>query len=390
MYKAFIKKMKLQIQQHEYLIGVAVGAGLTAKCVISGGADFLLILSSGKFRQMGRGSLAGLLPFANSNELVMELGVKEILPLVQPFPVFFGINASDPTIDLPTYLDIIKGHGFSGINNFPSVGLFDGKFYEALAAEGLFLQEVEAIRLAHKKHMLTIAFVFNEVQTRLMIEAGADILCVHLGLTEGGILGSKKVLSLKKAKDKVNQIFEICDRLNPDLIKMVYGGPIKNPVDVQYMYNNTKIDGYIGGSAFERIPSEESLIHVTKSFKKMENVNEDRLLQNMLDGITKHYDYVSFVKEYIAQNYMYEIHFKELAEIAHVSAGHLSRLFSKDTGSSFSEYLITFRMNKAIELMTKQDAACVEAANFVGYTDYAQFSKIFKKYTGVSPNYYKT
>lgn len=223
-----------------------------------------------------------------------------------------------------------------------------------------------------------------------MIEAGADILCVHLGLTEGGILGSKKVLSLKKAKDKVNKIFMLCDRLNPALIKMIYGGPIKNPVDVQYMYNNTNIDGYIGGSAFERIPSEESLIRVTKSFKKMENVNEDHLLQNMLDGITKHYDYVSFVKEYIAQNYMYEIHFKELAEIAHVSAGHLSRLFSKDTGSSFSEYLITFRMNKAIELMTKQDAACVEAANFVGYTDYAQFSKIFKKYTGVSPNYYKT
>ena len=385
MRKHFLKKLKLQLKINKYIIGVAVGSGLSAECVVKGGANFLLALSSGKFRQMGRGSLGGFLPYANSNAMVMDFGQKEILSLALKTPVLFGLNASDPTIDLQKYIDEIKVCGFAGINNFPSVGLFDGTFRQVLDDMELYQREVEAVRIANAKNMLTIAFVFDEFQAVEMLAAGADILCVHLGLTKGGILGAKKVLSLKNAIERVNQIFSISDKINPDVIKMIYGGPIKTPIDVQYMYKNTNIDGYIGGSAFERIPSEESLIKITKAFKIADTLNEDDLMAKMLDGITKHNNYVEFVKEYVAKNYMNEISFLDIAMVAHISRSRLSALFKQEVGCGFPEYLVNFRMKKAKSILKENKVKCVEAANMVGYSDYAQFSKMFKKYIGVSP-----
>ncbi|ALU34779.1 AraC family transcriptional regulator with IGPS-like TIM-barrel domain [Clostridium autoethanogenum DSM 10061] len=386
-----LKNISVQIEKGSHIIGVATGTGMTAKYVEKGGADFILVLNSGRFRQMGRSSLAGFLPFCNSNDMVMDFASKEIIPLVKDMPIIFGFNATDPTKNMENYIDKIKSMGFSGINNYPTVGLIDNQFSEALEEDGCnYLTEVEAIRIAHRKNMFTVAFVFNEIQAEQMINAGADVICVHLGLTGGGLLGSKKVFSLEAAKVKAAKIFNKCNELKPSVIKLIYGGPVKTPIDVQYMYsNNEDLMGYVGGSAFERIPSEKSITNITKAFKSSAKLNEDDLMVKMLDGITKHYNYVEFVKEYVVQNYMNDISFLDLAKVAHVSRGYLSSLFKKEVGCSFPEYLVKFRINKAAEIIIKKNIQLSHLAALVGYKDYAQFSKMFKKYKGCSPKQYK-
>lgn len=387
-----LKALKAQLKMGNHIIGVSTGTGITAKYAKQGGADFILTLNSGRFRQMGRSSLAGFLPFGNSNDMVMEFASKEIIPLVKDLPIIFGLNATDPTKNMDNYINEIKDMGFSGINNYPTVGLIDGEFNDALEEEGNhYLLEVEAIRIAHERDMFTVAFVFNEIQAAQMIEAGADIICVHLGLTEGGLLGAKKVFSLEAAKKKADSIFNKCNELKPDVLKLIYGGPVKTPIDVQYMYsNNEDLMGYIGGSSFERIPSEKSITNITKAFKVSGKLDEDDLLVKMLDGVTKHYDYVEFVKEYIAQNYMNDISFLDLARVAHVSRSYLSSLFTKNVGCSFQEYLVKFRIDRAIEILDRDKIQLSELASLVGYHDYAQFSKMFKKYKGFSPKQYKS
>lgn len=382
----FLERLKKEIDAKNHLIAVASGTGLTAKYAIQGGADFLLALNSGIFRGMGRGSLGGFLPYANSNDMVYEFGVRELIPLVGDFPVIFGLNATDPTRDMGAYLDKIQKSGFIGINNYPTIGLIDGKFREALEENGSpFNQEVAAFRMAHDRGMVTVAFVFDEYQAEAMLDAGTDILCVHLGLTQGGMLGAAKALSLVASKDRIQEIYALCDKQRPDVIKMLYGGPVKTPVDVQYMYQNTNAHGYIGGSAFDRIPTEKSLMNITKAFKTTDDIDESDLMAKMLNGITKYYDYTGFIKEYVKENYMNEISFLDLAKVCHVSRSHLSALFKKEVGCSFPEYLVNFRIHKAAKLLKEENLMVSEVAELVGYQDVAHFSKMFKKYMGVSP-----
>lgn len=382
----FLERLKKEIDAKNHLIAVASGTGLTAKYAIQGGADFLLALNSGIFRGMGRGSLGGFLPYANSNDMVYEFGVRELIPLVGDFPVIFGLNATDPTRDMGAYLDKIQKSGFIGINNYPTIGLIDGKFREALEENGsAFNQEVAAFRMAHDRGMVTVAFVFDEYQAEAMLDAGTDILCVHLGLTQGGMLGAAKALSLVASKDRIQEIYALCDKQRPDVIKMLYGGPVKTPVDVQYMYQNTSAHGYIGGSAFDRIPTEKSLMNITKAFKTTDDIDESDLMAKMLNGITKYYDYTGFIKEYVKENYMNEISFLDLAKVCHVSRSHLSALFKKEVGCSFPEYLVNFRIHKAAKLLKEENLMVSEVAELVGYQDVAHFSKMFKKYMGVSP-----
>jgi predicted TIM-barrel enzyme len=375
-----------------HIIGVASGAGITAKYAEQGGADFVLALNAGKFRQMGRSSISGFLPFCNSNDMVMEFASREIKPVTHSIPVIFGLNATDPTIDLEYYIERIKSMGFEGINNFPTVGLIDGQYREALEEEGLtYNLEVEAIRIAHEKGLFTVAFVFDEDQTREMLRAGADIICAHLGFTAGGMLGAKKVLSLEAAKHKVKNIFAVCNEIRPDVIKMIYGGPVKTPVDVQYMYSDTDLLGYIGGSSFERIPSEKSITNITRAFKTTGELSEDDLMVKMLEGITKHYDYVQFVKKYVSEHYMQTISFIDLASVLYISRSHLSHLFKTEVGCSFPQYLVQYRVNKAMEIINSENELNLsEVAQLVGYQDYSQFCKMFKKYVGQTPNHYKT
>ena len=384
--EVFLEKLRREIEAENHLIAVASGTGLTAKYAIQGGADFLLALNSGIFRGMGRGSLGGLLPYANSNDMVYEFGIRELIPLVGDFPVVFGLNATDPTRDMAAYLDEIRQSGFIGINNYPTIGLIDGKFREALEENGsAFEHEVEVFRMAHERGMVTVAFVFDENQAGAMLDAGTDILCVHLGLTQGGMLGAAKALSLVASKDRIEAIYALCDQQRPEVIKMLYGGPVKTPVDVQYMYQNTSAHGYIGGSAFDRIPTEKSLMNITKAFKTTDDIDESDLMSKMLNGITKYYDYTGFIKEYVKENYMNEISFLDLAKVCHISRSHLSALFKKEVGCSFPEYLVNFRIHKAAKLLKEENLRVSEVAELVGYQDVAHFSKIFKKYMGVSP-----
>lgn len=385
-----LNKLKVQIRITGHIIGVAVGAGISAKYALQGGADILLALNSGRFRQMGQSSLAGWLPFANCNQMVKEFGTREIIPIAKGTPVIFGLNATDPTIELEQYIDLIGSLGFAGINNFPTVGMFDGQFREALEEQGLsFEREIEAVKIAHNKNLFTLAFVFDTWQAKEMLAAGADLICAHLGLTKGGYKGAKKALSLQSAKLIADEIFRACDEVGVAPIKMIYGGPVKTPTDLSFMYNNTATMGYIGGSSFERIPSEDAILNITRAFKQTGNIEQDELLVKMIEGVKKHYDYVDFIKEYVAVNYMNEVFFADLANVAHVSRSHLSALFKKEVGCTFPEYLSQIRMSKAKEIMKFKHIKLKEVAMMVGFGDYAHFSKTFKKSTGISPEKYQ-
>lgn len=388
--KQIVNRLNREKRAEHPIIGVAVGAGITAKYAVRGGADLIFVFSSGRFRQMGMGSLAAYLPFGNSNQMVMDIGLREVKRQVREQPLIFGLHATDPMIDLEKYIEKIQQAGFDGINNYPTIGLIDGEYRRLLENDGInFEKEVEAIRIASEKGMFTVAFVFNEYQTRQMLAAGADVICVHLGLTAGGIMGAKKVLSLEKASQLTKHLFDVCDQSSKKVMKMIYGGPVLTPVDVAYMQRHTGLDGYIGGSSFERTPTEKAIMDITHAFKEPEQTGAEDLMVKMLDGITKHYEYVEFAKRYVSEHYHQHISLSELAAIAHVSPSHLSRLFHREVGVNFRTYLIQYRMRQAAKLLEEKPFKCMEVAKLVGYQDYYQFSKLFKKTIGINPRDYQ-
>lgn len=379
-----IRQFNQQLDKGRKLIGVSVGNGMSAKTAEKGGADFVLALNSGKFRQMGQGSLAGFLPYANCNNLVMDFGKKEIITVVKNIPVLFGLCATDPTIHLEEYIGKIKEAGFSGINNYPTIGMLDGVFREALEEEGMiFEQEVEAIRIAHDMDLFTVAFVFDETQAKMMMAAGADVICAHLGITSGGELSPQKCISLPDAIDQVKKVLRNCDTS----FRMVYGGPVYTSQNVRVMYENTPINGYIGGSSFERIPLEAGLTRITNEFKQVGNKKTYQEYEEHIKT-ARYYDYVEFILSFIEEHYDEDISFNEFANMLHLSRTYLSSLFKKDVGCTFPEYLTKFRIQKSIELMNVESIQLSELAFRVGYNDYTHFSKTFKKITGKSPTEY--
>lgn len=387
--KEILKRLWAQINVNGHIIGTVAGSGMTAKYEVMGGADLLLALSAGRFRIMGRSSFTSYLCYGESNEIVMNMGCNELLPIIQDTPILFGLFANDPMIHLYDYIQEIRTSGFSGVVNYPTMGLIDGQFGEALQEEGnTYEREVEAIRLAHYFDLFTVAFVVNGQQARQMTEAGADIICAHLGLTKGGFLGAKKYISINDARKISDEIFDACDSVRDDVIKMIYAGPANTPLDMQYMYQNTKCQGYIGGSTFDRIPTERAILNTTRAFKSYGDFDANNPMMRMLDGNWNSGEYVEFVKKYVEEHYMNEIQLRDLAAVAHVSGSYLSVKFKKEVGCSFTEYLVRFRINKAKELFEQRFTSCKEVASMVGYTDYTQFSKIFKKYTGKSPTEY--
>lgn len=370
----------------ERLVGVAAGSGITGKYAIMGGCDMLLALSSGKFRSMGCGSLAGYMSYRNSNDLVMSYAGEELLRYAAQVPVFFGLNATDSTKEMQGYIEEIRAGGFTGIVNYPTVGMIDGSFRQQLEASGAgYHKEVEAIRYAHSCGLMTIAFVFDGEQAMEMAAAGADIICAHFGLTRGGYVGAGKALSLEKARITAVEIFEAAERISANPIKMIYGGPVKTPVDAEYIYLGSGCDGYIGGSVFERTPVEAALLKAVHSFKEEVQVTPASRAEGILFENPGRYDYVEFIKEYIAENYMEEIRLGELAQSLHLSASYLSTLFSKNVGSNFQSYLIEVRMKKARKFVSGGDFPLLQVAQMVGYQDYAQFSKMYKNVWGNPP-----
>lgn len=389
--KIFKKVLHTQISQGNYLLGIGTATGMSALYGKQAGADFIMVLNSGKFRQMGRSSLGGYLAFNNSNELVKELSDKEILPIIDGFPAIFGVNATDPLLNKKALFEYLKQRQFLGVVNYPTICLIDGQFREGLEEEGIcFQDEVDFLTEAHHKDLFTIAFVSNKEEAQQMSEIPADIICIHLGLTQGGQLGGKRVKSFEAMLKNVTAICEMLDSNQSSSLVMIYGGILNDLTEVRYVYNQIpKICGYIGGSTFERIGSEQLLVEQTRAFKRAELTKNDNLTLQMLEGIEKYYDYVDFVKKYIEENYSIPIYISELAEITHLHPSYLSDLFKKKTGVNFTEYLIRFRLNKAIELMKSSHLKLHEIAFMVGYPDYALFNKVFRRHVGMSPRAYR-
>ena len=254
----------------EPIIGGGAGTGLSAKCEEAGGIDLIVIYNSGRYRMAGRGSLAGLMPYGDANGVVMEMA-GEVLPVVKNTPVLAGVCATDPFRLMDKFLDEVKAAGFSGVQNFPTVGLIDGTFRENIEETGMgYGHEVDMIAMAAGKDLLTTPYVFSEEDAAAMAEAGADIIVVHLGLTTGGSIGAETAVTLEKAPNLTDEWAAAALEVNPDAIVLVHGGPVAMPEDADYVLRNTEnCHGFYGASSMERLPTEIALTAQTAEFKKI-------------------------------------------------------------------------------------------------------------------------
>ncbi|GAB3494275.1 phosphoenolpyruvate hydrolase family protein [Flexivirga lutea] len=250
------------------IIGGGAGTGLSAKSAEAGGIDLIIIYNSGRYRMAGRGSLAGLLAYGDANAIVMEMA-NEVLPVVQDTPVLAGVNGTDPFRVMGRFLDEVKGVGFAGVQNFPTVGLIDGVFRANLEETGMSYDlEVDMIRAAHERELLTTPYVFDPDQARAMTEAGADVLVPHMGLTTKGSIGASTALSLDECVDRVQAMRDAAVEINPDVLVLCHGGPIAEPEDAQYVLERTDgVVGFFGASSIERLPTEVAIRAQTEKFK---------------------------------------------------------------------------------------------------------------------------
>ncbi len=268
--KDILEKFRAMIARGEPIIGGGAGTGLSAKCEEAGGIDLIVIYNSGRYRMAGRGSLAGLMPYGDANQIVVEMAA-EVLPVVQHTPVLAGVNGTDPFRVMDTFLDELKRIGFAGVQNFPTVGVIDGMFRANLEETGMsFALEVDMIAKAAAKDMLTTPYVFNEANAEAMARAGADIIVCHLGLTTGGSIGAETALSLADCPPLVDAWAQAALAVNPDVIVLVHGGPVAMPDDAEYILANTKFcNGFYGASSMERLPTEIALVEQTRKFRRI-------------------------------------------------------------------------------------------------------------------------
>ncbi len=268
--QAILAKFREMIARREPIIGGGAGTGLSAKCEEAGGIDLIVIYNSGRYRMAGRGSLAGLLAYGNANEIVVDMA-KEVLPVVKHTPVLAGVNGTDPFCQFDQFLDQLKVLGFSGVQNFPTVGLIDGNFRANLEETGMgYGLEVGMIRLAHEKDLLTTPYVFSAEDAAAMTQAGADIIVPHMGLTTGGNIGADTALKLADCVPLINEWAAAAKAVHEDVIVLCHGGPISTPQDAQYIMDNCpQCDGFYGASSMERLPTEIALTDTTKQFKNI-------------------------------------------------------------------------------------------------------------------------
>ncbi|EKN4924039.1 phosphoenolpyruvate hydrolase family protein [Yersinia enterocolitica] len=268
--QAILAKFREMIARREPIIGGGAGTGLSAKCEEAGGIDLIVIYNSGRYRMAGRGSLAGLLAYGNANEIVVDMA-KEVLPVVKHTPVLAGVNGTDPFCQFDQFLDQLKALGFSGVQNFPTVGLIDGNFRANLEETGMgYGLEVDMIRLAHEKGLLTTPYVFSAEDAVAMTQAGADIIVPHMGLTTGGNIGADTALKLADCVPLINKWAAAAKAVREDVIVLCHGGPISTPQDAQYIMDNCpQCDGFYGASSMERLPTEIALTDTTKQFKNI-------------------------------------------------------------------------------------------------------------------------
>ncbi|MBK95533.1 MAG: hypothetical protein CMJ79_07430 [Planctomycetaceae bacterium] len=252
------------------IIGGGAGTGISAKFEEAGGIDLIIIYNSGRYRMAGRGSLAGLMPFGDANEIVMEMA-GEVLTVVEDTPVLAGVCASDPFRQMDKFLDQVKAIGFAGIQNFPTVGLIDGNFRANLEETGMgYDREVDLVRLAREKDLLTTPYAFIEQEAEQMTAAGADVIVAHMGLTTKGSIGAETALTLEQSIDRVQRIADAAKSVRDDIIVLCHGGPIAMPEDAQFVLSRTTgVHGFYGASSMERLPVETALTKQVQAFKQI-------------------------------------------------------------------------------------------------------------------------
>jgi predicted TIM-barrel enzyme len=253
-----------------FLIGAGAGTGLSAKCAEAGGADLIIIYNSGRFRMAGRGSLAGMMPYGDANAIVVDMA-REVLPIVLHTPVLAGVCGTDPFRLMDFFLRDLRGMGFAGVQNFPTVGLIDGTFRLNLEETGMgFGVEIEMIARAHELGLLTCPYVFDEQQAREMTRAGADLLVAHAGLTTKGSIGAQTAMTLEQAAGFVQRIIDAGKHERADVLVLCHGGPIAEPEDVAWMIEHTSgLDGFFGASSIERLATEVAVTKRTRDFKSL-------------------------------------------------------------------------------------------------------------------------
>jgi predicted TIM-barrel enzyme len=264
------RRLRATVAAGEVVIGAGAGTGLSAKCAEAGGADLIIIYNSGRFRMAGRGSLAGLMPYGDANAIVVDMA-REVLPVVHDTPVLAGVCGTDPFRSMPRFLHELRGMGFSGVQNFPTVALVDGLFRQGLEETGMgFALEVEMARAAHAADLLTAVYCLTEEETRAMADAGVDVVVAHMGLTVKGAIGARTAMSLDDAVARVQAIRDAAVAVNPEVIVLCHGGPIAEPSDARYVLERTTgVAGFFGASSMERLPTETAITERVREFKSI-------------------------------------------------------------------------------------------------------------------------
>jgi predicted TIM-barrel enzyme len=265
-----LARLRAQVDQAKPIIGAGAGTGLSAKLAEAGGADLIIIYNSGRYRMAGRGSLAGLMPYGDANAIVMDMA-REVLPVVAETPVLAGVCGTDPFRLMPVFLEEVRAAGFSGVQNFPTVGLMDGTYRAGLEETGMgYGLEVEMIRAARELDLLTAPYVFTDEEARAMADAGADVLVPHMGLTTGGSIGARTGLTLDEAIARVQALHDAAVEVNPDILCLCHGGPIAEPDDAREVIARTRgVVGFFGASSMERLPTEVAMTENMKRFKSI-------------------------------------------------------------------------------------------------------------------------
>ena len=266
--KEILERLQKSIDARIPIMGGGAGTGISAKFEEAGGVDLMVIYNSGRFRMAGRGSLAGCMPYGDANAIVMEMA-NEVLPVVKNTPVLAGVCGTDPFRLMDKFLQQVKDAGFSGVQNFPTVGLFDGQIRLNLEETGMgYGLEVDMIGKAHEMDLFTTPYAFNADEAKAMAGAGADIVVAHLGLTTKGSIGATTAVTLEQSPAKVQEIADAAKSVNPEVICLCHGGPISMPEDAEYVLQNTEgIHGFYGASSMERLPTEVAITDQMKKFK---------------------------------------------------------------------------------------------------------------------------
>jgi predicted TIM-barrel enzyme len=265
-----LQRLRGKVERHEPIVGGGAGTGLSAKCEEAGGIDLIIVYNSGRFRMAGRGSLAGLLAYGNANDIVLEMAA-EIVTIVDRTPVLAGVNATDPFYQPAAFLDDLIKAGYSGVQNFPTVGLIDGSFRANLEETGMgYRQEVELIRRAAERDLLTTPYVFSAEDAIAMTAAGADVIVCHMGLTTGGQIGAETARNLDDCVQLSNEWSEAARGVRDDVIVLVHGGPVAEPGDAEYVLRKTTgVHGFYGASSMERLPVERALTEQVRAFTEI-------------------------------------------------------------------------------------------------------------------------